>query len=270
MKPARLLSLIVLSGLVLLSGRGTALAGPPYRTMTVTHGGKISGTVRLEGEAPAVPSLGISKDAKVCGGPKQSPRLRLGKNNGVAQTVISLEGMAAGKQHPPAKTPVVEQVHCEYVPHILVVPSGSAVDIVNGDPILHNVHAYQGDPGTASVFNIAQPIRGHHTTIRADQLSAAGVSRLICDAGHPWMSAYIIVAEHPYYAVTDKDGNFALENVPPGTYKLRLWHEGVRNLAPSKPGAPATYTYEAPYEETKEVTVPPDEDVSVEFSLSLR
>ena len=142
------------------------------------------------------------------------------------------------------------------------------MDIVNGDPILHNVHAYCG---MQSTFNIAQPIKGQCTTIKRTQLSKPGPVTLTCDAGHPWMSGFVFVAPHPYYAITDKNGNFRLENVPPGKYTLRMWHEGVavvdKEIEQEKV---KKYIFEVPYEITKEVTVGGGSTVAVDFEFALR
>ncbi len=85
------------------------------------------------------------------------------------------------------------------------------------------------------------------------------------------MSAYIVVAEHPYYALTDANGEFTLDDVPPGPYRLRLWHEGVAVTETSfEKGKPKRYYFEDPYELTKDVIVPPNGETTVEFELQLR
>jgi len=77
--------------------------------------------------------------------------------------------------------------------------------------------------------------------------------------------------EHPYYALTDINGNFSLENVPPGTYKLKMWHEGVAVVKTEmENGKPKSYRFEQPYEEVREVTVSANGTAEVEFHLSLR
>jgi hypothetical protein len=121
------------------------------------------------------------------------------------------------------------------------------------------------------VFNIAQPIKGQRTTINAASFRTPGILMATCDAGHPWMSAYIVVAEHPYYAVTDAGGKFTLNDVPPGSYTVVMWHEGVNiSRIDSDRGKPRTYYFEEPYEATKEVVVSPNGEAVVEFQLVLR
>jgi plastocyanin len=249
-----------------------ALADGPYREMTIVHGGTISGTVRLAGEIPQRAQLATMKDDKICGVSKPSLRLRLGRNRGVADAVISLEGITAGKPIPSRITPLVlNQAKCEYEPHITLLQIGSPLTIVNRDPILHNVHVYDGINSGTTLFNIAQPVKGQRSTIKSAQFKRPGYYLATCDAGHPWMSAYVVVTEHPYYAVTDANGNFTLDNVPPGTYKIRMWHEGVFvDGTGTGKGQSKVYTFEEPYEVVGEVTVPERGVARSDFQLVLR
>lgn len=98
-----------------------------------------------------------------------------------------------------------------------------------------------------------------------------GIYSTACDAGHPWMSAYVVVAEHPYYALSAANGRYALENVPPGTYRIKMWHEGVAvTRTEMEAGKAKAYYYEPPYEESREVIVPENGKVVVDFQLLLR
>jgi hypothetical protein len=145
---------------------------------------------------------------------------------------------------------------------------GASIEIVNDDPILHNVHAREQTPdGPRTVFNIAQPVRGQRTKIDAP-FTRPGVVTLTCEAGHPWMTAHVLVANHPYVAVTGDDGAFTIENVPAGTYPITMWHEGIaltRVLASLQ-----RYEYEEPYEVTQQVEVPAGGEAVVTFALQLR
>jgi len=247
------------------------LAQSSYKEIQVKDGGTIRGIVRLVGDASKAGTMEITKDDKICGRRKPSPRLTVGKNKGVQNAVVCLEEISQGKKTPGKEKFVLDQRKCEYVPHVMILPAGAQMEIVNSDPILHNVHAYDLTSESRTAFNIAQPIKGQRTPIKTTQLKAPGLMLETCDAGHPWMSAYVIVADHPYYAVTDANGKFVLSDVPPGSYKLKMWHEGVVAVRTElEHEKPKKYYFEEPYEITKEVAVPPKGDVAVDFDLAPR
>jgi hypothetical protein len=211
----------------------------------------------------------MMKDEAVCGRRKPSPRLLTGAGNGVRNTVVWIDGIARGKKWTSIGTAALSQKKCEYTPHVLLLRAGDQLEIVNDDPILHNVHSYDMTNKLRSVFNIAQPVRGFHTRVRGSDLAGVDALMTTCDAGHPWMSAYIIRASSPYCTVTDSDGRFQLEDVPPGTYTLKMWHEGV--VAVNSSGGPGTPpVVEEPYVESRQITVGPDVKLSVDFDFSIR
>lgn len=265
---------IVMASLVLafLAGRGSeACANPLYKETEVKDGGTIRGVVRCIGNALKAPKMDITKDTDYCGRTAVCPPLRLGAKSGVQDAVVYLEGVERGKKFSASSTVVINQRRCNYEPHVTILPMGRELEIVNSDPILHNVHAYDMYGGLKTIFNIAQPVKGQRTPVKSSQSLKPGTIVATCDAGHPWMTSYIVVADHPYYAVTDANGNFALENVPPGTYKIKMWHEGVEiTKTEVENGKVKKYYFEDPYITEKEITVPADGNTTVNFELSLR
>lgn len=242
-----------------------------YKETKVMNAGTIHGQVRLQGDASGIAKMQITKDEAYCGTMRLSPRLQVGGGRGVKNAVIFLEGITQGKKVTGSIKPSVNQSKCEYLPHVTIAPVGAQLEIVNSDPILHNVHAYEGEARVKTIFNIAQPIRGQRTSIKQMQLSKPGLVVLTCDAGHPWMSAYIVVAEHPYFVVSDSKGNFLLNEVPPGSYKIKMWHEGILVTSEQlEKGKVSRYFFENPYEVVKEVTVPANGGVKVDFDMTLR
>jgi len=201
------------------SGSSSAPTGPV---------GTIRGIVRLQGNGPKAATDKTNQDQSTCGDSVSLPRLVLGKDNGVKDTFVFLEGAPTvpADQLPKPASLLMDQQKCQYVPHAMTVPVGTQLDIVNSDSILHNVHGnIVGSSGTSTLFNIAQHLKGAPTKTPA--LENPGMIFLTCEAGHPWMNAFVYVADSPYVAVTKDDGTFVIPNVPPGTYKIRMWHEGV-------------------------------------------
>ena len=194
-------------------------AGPYQAVAAVADAGSVSGTITLAGPVPDLKPREVTRDKEACGGDhKPNPSLVLGPGNTVADALVTLVGVKSGKAFD-AGAPLLDQKKCLFYPYVQVLPAGSELTLLNSDPVLHNVHAY--DAANATVFNVGTPLQG----IKVPQkIAAAGLIRVKCDV-HPWMTAFVYAADTPYAAVTGKDGKFSLDKVPPGTYTLRVWHE---------------------------------------------
>jgi plastocyanin len=200
-------------------------------------GGIISGTVKLDGAAPAPKQIEISKDKEVCGlKPHFDQSLMVGNGGGIQYAVVSVTD-AKGAVTP--GTVKFDQKGCQYEPHVLAFPVGSTVQVINSDGILHNIHTYsEKNPS----FNMAQPKFKKVITVTADQLQQPELIKVTCDA-HGWMKGWWFVAGNPYYAVTDDSGNYTIKDVPPGDYTIEVWQEklGTSDQKVSvKAGATAT------------------------------
>jgi plastocyanin len=232
--------------------------------------GTIRGHVLLNGDLPEPATDQISQDHATCGSEVALPRIAVGDDKGdkgIRDTFVFLEGVPAAENIRPApatQTILIDQKNCQYVPHSLIVPFGSKVEMVNSDPIFHNVHGKQSGSG---VFNMAQPQQGFRSTVDTKNMKP-GIVALSCEAGHPWMSAFLYVTKDPYVALTGKGGEFVIKDVPPGTYTIKMWHEGVQLKKIHK--ALQQYEYEEPYEMTQQVTVTANAEATVNFELSLR
>jgi len=241
-----------------------------YQVVEVRNGARIIGTVRYTGgDVKTLVTMERTKDEAICGRSKTSGRLVIGEKWGVKNAVISLEGIDMGKKEIRSMRPVLDQKGCEYEPHVMIAPLGSQLEIVNSDPILHNVHTYNLTgkpnpqiPGPPTAFNIAFPIQGLKISKTMEQ---PGRFLALCDAGHPWMNAYLVVMDHPYYAVTDADGHFALTGIPAGTYELRVWHEGAATVQNNTNTA---FLKSVPVEQSKQVSVEASKTATENFELS--
>jgi plastocyanin len=151
-----------------------------------------------------------------------------GKVSGVTGESVVYVDTIAGKTFPaPSNNPVMDQKGLLFQPHILVIQVGTTVDFLNSDKVAHNVFwpsLMQGGkklPGK----NLGTWPMGEKRPFKFDQ---AGVAALLCNV-HPEMSGYIVVVPTPYYAKTDKSGEYKIENVPDGQYNIVGWHEGAKN-----------------------------------------
>jgi Carboxypeptidase regulatory-like domain len=236
-----------------------ALAAPAaaYEVVTVDDGGVLAGVVKFAGVPPKLEPLAVNKNRDVCGDQKESEALVLGAERGVRGSVILLEAVARGKK--PAAEVVLDNHRCVFVSHVTAAMTGEKARVKNSDAILHNTHGFLGKP---TVFNLALPNRDQMIDI-TKRLTRPGVIRVVCDA-HPHMSAWMIVHDSPYYAVTDERGAFRIDGIPPGSYKVTMWHEGFRPRGLDKDGRPL---YDEPRTVTKDVTIAPRATATVDFEL---
>jgi hypothetical protein len=248
-----------------------AAAQADYTPITVQDGGAIAGVVKWTGPTPKVPKLPITKNTDVCDPDSQKTRdlerLVIDDDGGVANTVVYLRGITKGKpMDMPEAREQLNQKTCRYVPHIMLVPQGTALKIESSDPVLHTVQMFG-----ASTNNVPFPFQNQFIPV---SMQHNGVVELKCNAGHVWMNANVLVVKHPYYAVTDAHGAYKLSDVPPGEYEIVAWHEGWEILSEAKVldvGAQVEVKrpmYSAPVTWTKKVTVKPSEPTVVDFTIS--
>lgn len=163
------------------------------------------------------------------------------QNKGLANVVVKIANIEKGKSISTlGKKFVLDQVGCKFVPHVTMVPAGKELTILNSDGILHNVHTHSelNEP-----INVAQP--GFQKEI-TQVFEEPEIFMVTCDV-HEWMKGYIVVMAHPYYVITDENGNFELTDVPAGTYTLEYWHETL-GTSKQEVTVPAGSVVEANYE----------------------
>jgi plastocyanin len=224
--------LLALCAVPLLAGCGGS--GPGGIRGTVTYAGPDTGKpISMQGD-PTCASLRPA--------PVESDEIAL-RGGKLANVFVYVKRGLEGKSFPaPVEKKRVDQRGCLYVPRVLGVQVGQAVEFTNGDATLHTVHAV---PAANAEFNEPQT-EGAPPVARTFGKPEVMVP-VRCDI-HPWMIAWVGVLPHPYYAVSSEDGGFSIPDLPPGRYTLEAWHETLGTR-------------------TREVTVAPGRTATVDFDF---
>jgi plastocyanin len=215
--------------------------------------GAVTGIVKFTGKKPdprPINEVAGNAFCKQCYKDKLPVRdnIVIGTNGGddtLENVLVYVSKGLEGKEfEAPKKPAVLDQVGCMYTPHVVAVMVGQTLEVRNSDTTLHNVMSM---PRANPQFNFAMAVQGGTSNLVFRQPEFK--MNLKCFM-HPWMSGYVHVLEHPFFAVTGTDGTFKIEGLPPGEYELTVLHEAGA-LEPT----PATAT----------VTVAADEASDVEF-----
>ena len=178
--------------------------------------GSIRGTVTFGGTVPPKASAGGQGCPDMVGPTGYSVQ-----NGRLEGAVVYLKKVKGGKDFPAsAKSIVSDQTSCVFNPHVALVAEGGTVTFKNSDSVLHNVKSssLKNPPfneGVEAGKSMKKTFKNGHEEVK-----------ITCSV-HPWMAGYVIVMDNPYYAVTDENGNFEIKDVPPGKYKVVVWHESM-------------------------------------------
>lgn len=221
-----------------------------YEVIDVQEGGTVTGIVTLNGAPPAPKAFNLVTfpDPEYCGRISNGSGWRLLRDftvdkdgvGGLKDVVVLLEGIEAGKPFD-LSVPRVEARDCQFAPFVTIVRDEHAVEVVNMDPVMHDVQAYETSPelGTRVLFNSPLPMNEHHKRgdLHATHRHLPGQSMLerihltkgrrvfVMQCGfHAYMESWAFVITNPYYDITGPSGAFAIDHVPPGTYRLIAWH----------------------------------------------
>ncbi len=229
-------------------------AGPKIHIGGIDQdGGVIKGKVNFEGTQKKQKALRVDADPACAvhhadGKPLLAETYVFGKGDTLQNVFVYVSKGLPKKKYDPPKTPAkLDQVGCQYVPHVSGVVIDQTLEIHNSDATPHNVKLNSKKNGRE---NRSMTEKGSVIT-RTFSKEEMPVE-FKCDV-HPWMGAYMHVMTHPFFAVTQADGTFEIRGLPAGDYEISVWHE----LKAFKPDAP-----------TKKVTVADGEVAEIEFAFS--
>ncbi|MCP9447643.1 MAG: carboxypeptidase-like regulatory domain-containing protein [Nitrospira sp.] len=241
-------------GLVVLALTGPASA---YQEISVLDGGIIRGTVKLDGAVPKPKGYNLTTlpDAFYCGRISDGQGWRIlqpfnvGPEGEFREVVVYLEDVEKGKPFQEESVPQIEARDCLFLPFTTVVRDSQSVTVVNMDPVMHDIQAYETSHlGARVLFNVPLPMNPQHPRNFKDRSDAAmyhkhmagapmkqlvslskGRRIFVMQCGfHAYMESWGVAVTNPYFAKTDEQGQFAIKDIPPGTYKLIAWHPYVR------------------------------------------
>ena len=184
--------------------------------------GTLSGHVKYDGKAPRSKKLRMDADP-VCGSSHSSPvyseSFKMAADGSMEEALVYLKKVDYSGGAPSSPV-VLDQKGCIYTPHVLGMVAGQELLIKNSDATLHNIHSR---PNVNKEFNFAMPkvVKEKKSTFAKSEPKPFYIK---CDV-HPWMKAWVLVSDHPYFAVTDSNGNFSIDGIPAGSYEVVCWQE---------------------------------------------
>lgn len=230
----RAVPLLLIAAALALSCAGPSQEPPPVPTGAIPAGttvgsASIQGRVLFTGEAPEPETISMRSDAGCArhGGEGNTKEDLVVASDGAVKNafVHVASGLGDRAFAPPSEPVTLDQRGCIYRPHVTGVQVGQPLKILNSDPTLHNVHTVSE---SNKPFNFGMSVEGQQA-VRYFHNPEIMV-RAKCDV-HPWMSSYIGVVAHPFFAVTGEDGSYELAGLPAGTYEIEVWHEKLGTLS---------------------------------------
>ncbi len=245
--------LFVVGMIVLLLGVLGGNTAWSYSEIKVTNGGSIKGTVVLEGGKPRAMAFNLVTipDPVFCGTISTGTGWRIvedfiiGPQGELKDVVVLLRGVTKGK---PFKLPKVriESIDCEFLPFVNVIKDRDVIEVVNMDPVEHDIQGYETARrrGARVLFNRPLPMNpflelagifgkkymaGEPMREKIHLRKGRNVFVMQCGF-HPYMFSWGLVAENPYFSITKEDGKFQITDIPPGDYVLAAWHPGVNKF----------------------------------------
>ncbi len=224
-----------------------------YKEIIVENSGSLSGEVTFLGDLPNPKGYNLVSfpDPVFCGristgtGWRLLQPFQIGKEGQFQNVVIYIEGIEQGKKFD-YTPPQIEAIDCKFSPYITVVRDRQEVKVVNMDPVMHDIQAYETSKfGARVLFNLPLPVssklrkddlmKGKKVKNRAGRVVSPkikmkkGRNIFAMQCGfHPYMESWGIAMDSPYFALSDNNGTFQIGEIPPGTYQVVVWHPMVQ------------------------------------------
>ncbi len=194
-------------------------------TIDPATAGSVSGTIRFDGKAPTPIEIDMAQDPACSEGPKipNMTEQYVVHDGRLANVFLYVKDGLSNRIYMPTKAPVVlDQKGCRYIPHVIGAMVGQPVEFRNSDRTMHNVHIVPPGSDDRSGFDISQPpMAGTEQHV----FRHAGLMIPVRCNNHPWMEAFLNVVKNPFFAVSNTDGTYEIQGLPPGTYTLVAVHE---------------------------------------------
>ena len=221
MTRARANGYLFCAAVILVLGQPASLV-PVDRTMP---GGVLEGKVLFRGsKIPEATLVKNTTNPEECGEVQSLENVIVSPRNwGIKDVVVVLRDVPLPADYRPQASRLnLDNRECRFRPHVAVLTTGSSIEAVNSDPIFHTVHLYGFRNVNLALFPLTSKV--------AYTVRRPGMIVVKCDM-HGWMQAYIRVDDHPFHSVSDADGGFRIEGIPPGSYTLEIWHESFGRKA---------------------------------------
>ncbi len=224
-RSAYLLAVLIVAGCTKPQSTKPVTAEPAvaYYTVDTSTAGSITGKIRFTGKAPAPKVIDMSGDpacVEAHKGRAYDESLAVAPNGTLANAFVYIKTGLEGKKFAvPTQPVVIDQNGCWFRPRVMGVQTGQTFQVINSDPVTHNIHPMAM---TNREWNHSQG--AGDPPINRRFLQAEVMIPVKCNI-HSWMRAYIGVLDHPYFAVSGEDGSFRIANLPAGTYTIAVWQE---------------------------------------------